>query len=294
MLPVSGFTFVRNAIRYDYPVVESIRSILVMCDEVVVAVGQSDDGTRELIASIPSPKIRIIDTVWDESLREGGAVLAAETNKALDAISPKSVWAIYIQADEVFHEENHLAMKVAMERWGDDLEVEGLLVNYFHFYGSYDYIGDSRRWYRKEVRVIRNDKRIRSYRDAQGFRKDGKPLRVRDSGLPMYHYGWVKPPQKQQAKLKYFHSLWHDDEWMEKNRPKVESFNYSDFDSLKRFEGTHPVTMKKRIEEKNWEFGFDPSRKKFNPASRLLYAIERMTGYRPGEYRNYRLIRDPF
>ena len=38
---VSGFTFIRNAIHYDYPIVEAIHSILPLCDEVVVAVGNS-------------------------------------------------------------------------------------------------------------------------------------------------------------------------------------------------------------------------------------------------------------
>jgi glycosyltransferase involved in cell wall biosynthesis len=291
MLPVSGFTIVRNAVRFDYPVVESIRSILPMCREVVVAVGRSDDGTRELIESIGSPGIRIIDTVWDESLKEGGRVLAVETDKAFDAISPDSIWAIYIQADEVFHEENHRAMIAEMERWAGDPRVEGLLMNYYHFYGSYDYTGDSRRWYRKEVRVIRNDKAIRSYRDAQGFRKQGRPLQVRDTGIPMYHYGWVKPPEVQRAKLQYFHTLWHDEDWMKANRPVIDTFDYSDIDSLQRFNGTHPATMKQRIEQKNWQYSFDPTRKKFNSLSRMLYLIEKKTGYRVGEYKNYRLLK---
>ncbi len=77
---VSGFTFIRNAVRYDYPILEAIRSILPLCDEVVVAVGRSEDGTRELIEGLGDPRIRIIDTEWDDSLREGGRVLAVETN----------------------------------------------------------------------------------------------------------------------------------------------------------------------------------------------------------------------
>lgn len=291
MVPVSGFTFVRNAIKYDYPVVESIRSILRMCVEVVVAVGKSEDGTRELIQSIRSDKIRIIDTVWDDSLRKDGTVLAMETNKAFDAISPDSKWGLYIQADEVFHEENHMALMVAMERWWDDKRVDGLLLDFKHFYGSYDYIGDSRKWYRKEVRVIKNDKHIRSWKDAQGFRKDGKPLWVKDSGVPMYHYGWVKPPEKQKEKLRYFHSLWHDDQWMNRNRPKIEEFDYSGIDSLKKFEGKHPITMKERIESRNWEFSFDPTQKKFGLVDRLLYKLEQKTGYRIGEYKNYRIVK---
>jgi len=103
-MKVSGFTFVRNAVLYDYPIVEAIQSILPLCDELVVAVGNSDDETLELIQSISNPKIKIIETIWDDSLRKGGAVLAVETQKAFEAISSKSDWAVYIQGDEVIHE----------------------------------------------------------------------------------------------------------------------------------------------------------------------------------------------
>jgi glycosyltransferase involved in cell wall biosynthesis len=289
-MKVSGFTFVRNAIRFDYPVVESISSILPVCDEVIVAVGQSEDGTRGLIESIGSPKIRIIDTIWDESLRKGGEVLAVETNKAFDAVAPDATWAFYIQADEVFHEKFIPSMKAAMEKWEDHPSVEGLLLDYIHFYGSYDYFGDSRNWYRREVRVIRNDKTIRSYKDAQGFRKNGRPLNVKPAGATMHHYGWVKPPDSQKTKLRYFHTLWHDEEWLHRNKKRIEGFDYSQIDSLARFSGTHPEVMKKRIAEKNWEFDFDPSVKKLGFIPRLLHSIERMTGYRIGEYKNYKVI----
>jgi len=86
-MKVAGFTIIRNAIKFDYPVVEAINSILPICDEFIVAVGNSDDETLQLIKSINSPKIKIIETVWDDSLRQGGQVLAIETNKAFDAIS---------------------------------------------------------------------------------------------------------------------------------------------------------------------------------------------------------------
>ncbi|MDP4280944.1 MAG: glycosyltransferase family 2 protein [Bacteroidota bacterium] len=290
-MKISGFTLVRNAIKFDYPIVESIRSILPVCDEVVVAVGNSDDGTRELITSIGSEKIRIIDTIWDESLREGGAVLAVETNKAFDAISPDADWAFYIQGDEVFHESQCQEAIREMEKWKDDPETEGLLFNYYHFYGSYDYIGDSRRWYRNEVRIIRNDKRIRSYRDAQGFRIENRPLKVRKTDLNMYHYGWVRPPEIFKEKLSYFNTLWHDEKWLEKNKPQIESFDYSEIDSLQSFKGTHPAVMNDRIAKHNWIFSFDPTRKKFSCLSRILYQIEKKTGFRVGEYKNFKILR---
>src|SRR5687768_5278014 len=110
-MKVSGFTFVRNAIKYDYPIVEAIQSILPLCDEVVVAVGDSEDGTMELIKGIPSEKIRIIETIWDDTLREGGRVLAVETDKAFSAVSEDADWAFYIQGDEVLHEKYHSVVR---------------------------------------------------------------------------------------------------------------------------------------------------------------------------------------
>ncbi|HEU4716725.1 MAG TPA: glycosyltransferase family 2 protein [Bacteroidia bacterium] len=289
---VSGFTIVRNAVKFDYPVAEAIRSILPLCDEVVVAVGKSEDETLQLIRSIGDPKIRIVETVWNDALREGGRVLADETNKALDAVSEKADWCFYIQGDEVIHEKYHPAIREAMLKWKDDKNVEGLLFDYRHFYGSYDYVGDSRKWYRHEIRVVRNDRNIRSYRDAQGFRKkDNSKLRVKKSGAEVFHYGWVKPPQAQQAKQESFHKMWHDDEWMKKNIPVAEEFDYSQIDSLAKFSGTHPAVMKERTERMNWKFSFDPTKKKWGFKMRLLMWTEKTTGWRPGEYKNYILLK---
>ena len=161
-MKVSGFTIVRNGVKFDYPFIESIKSILPIVDEMVVAVGNSEDNTLEKVKEINSPKIKIIETVWDDSLREGGKVLAVETNKAFDAVSPDSDWAFYIQADEVFSEKDLPKIKQAMEQYLDDKRVEGLVFEHLNFYGTYDYIADSRKWMKKEVRVIRNDKTIRS------------------------------------------------------------------------------------------------------------------------------------
>ncbi|HNQ60909.1 MAG TPA: glycosyltransferase family 2 protein [Bacteroidia bacterium] len=289
-MKVTGFTFIRNAIRFDYPVVEAILSVLPLCDEFVVLLGNSEDDTRSLIDNIDSNKIKIYESVWDDSLREGGRVLADETNKALDKISEDTTWCFYIQADEVLHEKYLDSVKQTMELWKEDKEVEGLLFNYTHFYGSYDYIGDSVKWYRKEVRIIRNDPSIRSFRDAQGFQKNGRRLRVKPLEASIYHYGWVKPPGKQQEKQKYFHKLWHDDDWLEKNVSSHDEFDYSGIDSLALFRGTHPMVMKNRISEKNWKFEFDPLNKKLSLKSRFKMKLEEYTGWRIGEYKNYKII----
>ncbi|NCC17349.1 MAG: glycosyltransferase family 2 protein [Bacteroidia bacterium] len=288
-MKVVGFSFIRNAVKFDYPIVESITSILPICDEFIIALGNSDDNTEDLIKSIDSNKIRIIHTTWDDSLRKGGKVLAVETNKAFNQIK-EADWAFYIQGDEVIHEKYLPIIKESMEKWKDDQKVEGLLLNYTHFYGSYDFVGDSRRWYRREIRIVRADKNISSYKDAQGFRKNERKLNVKHINAWVYHYGWVKPPFEQQEKQKYFNTLWHDEDWIKKNVKQINQFDYSTIDSLSLFEGTHPMVMQERISKLNWKFDFDPTKKNFGLKTKLLHWIEKISGWRIGEYKNYKII----
>jgi glycosyltransferase involved in cell wall biosynthesis len=289
-MKISGFTFIRNAVLYDYPILEAIQSILPLCDEVVVAVGESDDDTLALIQSIPSDKIKILHTIWDDTLREGGRVLADETNKAFQAIAADSDWAFYIQGDEVVHEKYLDAIHRGMLRWKDDLSVDGLLFGYQHFYGSYDYVGESSTWYRREIRVIRSTKNIYSYRDAQGFRKgQNEKLRVKLIAAQIYHYGWVKHPKAMQKKQQTFQKLWHDDQWVKENVKPADAFDYSNIDALRRFSDTHPQVMLPRIEQKNWAFEYDISRNNRSLKERIKNWIKEKTGWNIGEYRNYKL-----
>lgn len=284
---VCGFTIVRNAIKYDYPIREAIISVLPVVDAFIVAVGDSEDETRKLIEGINSDKIQIIDTVWDLNLREGGQLLAKETNRCFDAIDSTFDWCFYIQGDEVIHEQYHEAIKQGMKEYLNNSEVEGLLFDYIHFYGGYNYVGNSRRWYRKEVRIIRNDKTIRSYRDAQGFRKNGHKLKVKSIPAKVFHYGWVKPPEAQQEKQNNFHKLWHDDKTAAKMAGTSSHFDYSSIDSLEIFSGSHPSVMQNRIQNQNWKFEYDTRKIKLSVKDRFLLSIEKITGWRPGEYRNY-------
>lgn len=288
-MKVSGFTFIRNGVKYDYPFLESIQSILPICDEMVIAVGNCGDNTRDLILKLDkeSKKIKIIDTVWDENLREGGGTLAQQTDIAMDQISGD--WGFYLQGDEVLHEKYREKTLEMMKKYLNDQRVEGLLFHYRHFYGSYRYIGNSRRWYRREVRVVRSDKSIRSYKDAQGFRKNGRKLRVKLIPCEIYHYGWVKSPKVQQQKQKYFNKLWHDDTWVQKNVGKKTEYDYnSKIDSLELFEEEHPAVMSKRINRDDWDFVFQA--KRIPLGKRILNWIEKLTGIRLGEYRNYKII----
>ena len=284
---VSGFTIVRNAIKYDYPVVESICSILPLCDEVIVLVGNSSDETLALIQSIKSDKIKIVESVWDDSLRQGGKVLALETDKAKKLVDPKADWCVYIQADELVNDAYYEKIRESMKSNLYNKDVEGLLFGYKHFFGNFDYLANSRGFYRNEIRIVRNLPDIFSYKDAQGFRKGDKKLKVKKSGGEIFHYGWVRHPETMKEKIKNFHQLWHSDEWIKAQEEAINDFDYSGIDDLHPYKGNHPKCIQNRIKEKNWPF--KPKWKKANISikNRILYWIENKTGYRIGEYKNY-------
>jgi hypothetical protein len=290
-MKVCGFTFIRNGIKFDYPFVESILSILPICDHFIVSVGNCDDGTVQAIQKIGSSKIEIIESTWDNTLRTGGKVLAVETDKAFQHISNEYDWAIYLQADEVVHEDSLDTIKGAMQKYLSVDKVEGLLLKYKHFYGSYDYVGDAYSWYRREIRVIRNIKDIFSYKDAQGFRKKpNNKLHVKLIDAFVFHYSWVKQPKSQQAKLETFHQFWHSDSEVTKKIEKKESFDYGNSEPLIPFNGTHPKVMGNRIARKDWTYAPSLSTQRKSLKHYTKRFIERSTGWRIGEYRNYKLI----
>ncbi len=291
IMKVSGFTFIRNAIKYDYPIVEAIKSILPICDEIVVAVGKSDDETLKLMSNI-DPKVRIVQTVWDENLKEGGQVLAVETNKAFHAVDPLADWCFYIQGDEAIHEQYLDEVYSAMQKHKDDSKVDGLLFKYVHFYGSYDYAGNSSKWYRNEIRVIKNDQSIYSFRDAQGFRKgNNEKLNVKALDASIFHYGWVREPHAMQAKYNNFGRLWGAEEWSnEAEKQFTGAFDYSQIDSIAKFTGTHPAVMQPRINRMNWSFDRVLSYNNLKLKDKLKNLLEKITGKRPFDYKNYKIV----
>jgi len=290
-MKVTGFSFIKNAIKYQYPIAEALQSILPLCDEVVVAVGNSEDDTRELVASIHPQKIKIIDTVWDESLKEGGKVLAEETNKAFRAIGNDSDWCFYIQGDEVVHEDGYEEIQRAMHQWKDHKEVDGILFKYRHFYGSFDYVGVASRWYKNEIRIIKNDKSIYSYKDAQGFRKgNNQKLNVKPLNAYVHHYGWVREPNVMFSKQYNFGRFYEGAARDNSVKVYAGEFDYSAIDALKEFTGTHPAVMQSRIEKMNWKFEHDLSYNKLKPKDQFKNFIEKLTGKRPFDHNNYKII----
>jgi len=294
---ISGFTFVRNGLRFDYPFLESMRSLLPLVHELVVVVGKGDDDTlarvRELAAA--EPKVKLVESVWDDSLRQGGAVLAQQTDLALSHCTGD--WGVYLQADEVLHEEDYGKIRDAIARAHPDPGIDGLLFDYVHFYGDFFVVNLNPSAYRHEVRAVRLGTGVVSWKDAQGFRRKVAhgdhdhfvKLRVLRSGARIFHYGWVRPPEVMREKTVAMDSLYHG-----AGAGTGENYRYKRIYGLERFTGTHPALMLERVEAKRWKVDLmqAPLVWEWKDARKVVSrAVERLTGWLPFQYRNYELVR---
>ncbi len=252
-MKVSAFTICRNAVSFDYPIVEVIQSALPIVDEFIVNVGQSEDGTRALIRSIGSDKVRILDSVWDDSMKQDGLLFSYETNKALARCTGD--WALYLQADEVLHEADHDVISRSLWEHLGNPTVLGFTFRYHHFYGDYRSLNP---WfYHRAVRIIRNDGQVESCGDAvgfwlktdQGWMQSVHKDRIRPSGATIYHYGWVKQPRVLLDKFRYQVARHHGDHpGAEQARMLAqEAYEFEEYDIMKNFTGAHPAVMRERV-----------------------------------------------
>ena len=241
-MKVSGFTIVRNAVKFHYPVIASITSILPICDEFIVNVGDSDDGTLDLVRSIKDPRVRIIETKWDMS--KGSAVLSEQTNIALSHCTGD--WAFYLQTDEVIHEADLPRLRSCMLRYWHDPSVDALRFKWLHFYGSFWRYRIDAGWYQKQDRIIRNNGTIESHGDAFSFqRKDRTPLRRKNTGCLLYHYGWVHSGTLMAHRL--FNAVGIG--YAAPGASAGESaYDYGNLDRFPIYFGTHPAVMREAVE----------------------------------------------
>jgi len=294
---ISGFTFIRNGLALGYPFVPAIRSLLPLCDELVVNVPRSTDGTLAAVQQIGDQKIRIIESEWDEAIRTAGLAMSHHTNLALEQCTGD--WCVYIQGDEVLHERTLPAMRAAMEANVKNPRVEGLLVDYTHFYGSYWTYAYSFGWYQREVRVVRRDPKIRSRGDAQGFRRDGnEKLYVKSSGGHYFHYGHALSPEQAKIKRENFLKLSRSDEAVAQEIENRPAQFYDDDQKVKKFVGKHPAVMKEIVAAANWTYTSRAPLIRFGRKYRRSYfwedvamLVKRCTGITIGVHKNYRLIR---
>lgn len=284
---VAGCSIIRNATILDFPLEASVRSVLPGVDDFVLAVGASEDDTRERAERLAhdEPKVRLLDTVWDTT--QGATVLSTQTNLALAACQAR--WALYIQADEVLADGGALELRRQLQQADADARVEGLVVDYRHFYGGFDMMGVSRQWYRREVRAIRLGIGGHSHGDAQGFRvgTEDRRVRCRRSGVTMFHYGWARPTWALQAKRRLDHEIYPTERRKDPERPLLPWFP-----GLRRFDGEHPTLVRDWIAARRADSRLiEPARWDASVVRTMLsIGFERLTGWRPFEYRNYTVI----
>lgn len=241
---ISGFTIIRNATKFSYPAEESILSILPICDEFIINVGDSDDKTLEMMQSLQRSypdKIRIIENKWD--LSEGKTVLSKQTNMALKEC--KGDWAFYLQSDEVIHEKDLVHLRKIMHRYLKDENIDTFRFPWLHFYGSYYRYRIDSGWYQKQDRIIRNNGEIESFGDAYGFQcKDGQSLKRKNTNCFLYHYGWVhSEPVMTQRRINAEKIGFTTLQQNERER----EYSFGDLNRFPIYFGSHPAVMKERI-----------------------------------------------
>jgi glycosyltransferase involved in cell wall biosynthesis len=299
-MKLAGFTYVRNGFDYGVPFLESIQSVLPICEEFIVAVGDSTDGTREAIMHLNNPKIKIIDTVWDMNLREGGRVFAQQANIALDHV--KADWCLHIQSDEVFHEKELNNIIATIEANDGDENVEGFIQPFVHFWGGYDHIRNTRRVHNFEIRIFRNRIGVRSYRDSQGFRKylsfeayengteKGEKLNVKKLDATVYHYTGIRSPDAYAKKVAMFQSYYNSAEGVEKIMASHD-YQMHSVDRTIPFTGSHPAIMHAKVAAQDWEYNYKKELSVWHKKDKYLQIVEDLLGFKLGEYKNYKLIK---
>jgi len=244
---VSGFTIARQVRRLGYPIQASLRSLLPLVDELIVNVGDGDDGTLEAVLEVDDPRVIVFRSTWDMNKRDG-LTLSEETNKALARC--RGDWGLYLQSDEVLHEADLPVMRTALER-AHGTRVEALSLLYYHFYGSCQtYKDDPRHWYRRATRIVRIGTGIESVGDACAFmvHEQGawrQPRRRRVSAH-VYHYGRALPPGQMLNKQRNLESLYYDQSWRDQHGLREDMdpvLVYADRRHLRMFTGTHPAVM---------------------------------------------------
>ncbi len=242
MVKVCGFTFLRNAELLAYPFVESIKSALPICDEFVVALGPSEDNTESILREIDPDKVRIIKTKWNEKMRDRGYVYAQQ--KMIAHFNCSGDWAFYLEGDEVLHESEICNIRSCMYENLERKEVEAIVFDYYHFFGSPSWVASSLGWYRRAPRIIRNNVRVYSpdglFFVVMDKNKKGRYPRAVLANAHIYHYGHVRPSSAMQMKIRKVSKYWGKND---------EGFAGYDIDPevLKPFHGNHPNIMEEWI-----------------------------------------------
>ena len=291
---ISGFSFIKNGLSLGYPFLESVKTIEPLCNEIIINVGfenpecTNDDGTYEYLRDhLNSSKFKFLKSWWDPEISSQGLILSQQTNIALSKC--KGETCQYIQGDEAIHENDLKAIELGHKEMIDRNDLHGLVFNYIHFYGNTNIFRETRSVYRREVRAIKNNINIKSWKDAQGFRfENSTKISAKLIDATIYHYGWARPQEIMNKKIKSFEKLYHG-----KNHVTENEFGFKKIWGLKEFKGNQPEILKEWVKNNTHNFNLMDLPKAYGIKEWDLMIsdfIESVTGYRIGEYKNYKLI----
>jgi len=274
-MKVSAFTFIKNGQLLGYPFIQSIKSILPIVDEFIINVGLGDDKTLDEVKKIYDPKIRIIQSHWNDNMKDRGFVYGQQ--KMIAQYNCTGDWAFYIEGDEIYHENDLDKIYISMKENLNNSEVEALVFDFYHFYGNGNSYLDSPGWYRTEARIIKNS--LRSYAPDGLFwlvldsNKNGRYPKAKHTGVNCFHYGWVRSEHQMNLKSEKVQKYWGG------NAKKID---YSKMDQtiISEFKGTHPQIIQDWLPNDIELFKTDPSYKltKKQKKHRVMIFFEKLLG----------------
>jgi len=285
-MKVSAFTFIKNGQILGYPFIQSIKSILPIVDEFVINVGDSEDDTLALIQSIKNPKIRIIQSTWNDNMHDRGYVYGQQ--KMIAQFNCTGDWAFYIEGDEVYHEDDLEKIKASMQEHVDNPEVEALIFDFYHFYGNANSYLDSPGWYRSEARIIKNS--VRSYAPDGLFwlvldsNKNGRYPKAKHTGACCYHYGWVRSEEQMNLKSQKVQQYWG-------GKPTKIDYSQMDQSIIKEFSNSHPKVAQDWLPKDKGIYQADPTYQptKKQKKHKLMLKLEKIFGLELSK-KHYKLI----
>jgi hypothetical protein len=274
-MKVSAFTFIKNGQLLGYPFIQSMKSILPIVDEFIINVGLGEDNTLDEIKKINDPKIRIIQSHWNDNMKDRGFVYGQQ--KMVAQYNCTGDWAFYIEGDEIYHENDLDRIYMSMKEHLNNANVEALVFDFYHFYGNGNSYLDSPGWYRAEARIIKNS--LRTYAPDGLFwlvldsNKNGRYPKARHTGAKCYHYGWVRSEHQMNLKSEKVQKYWGGD---------AKKIDYSKMDQsiIREFKGTHPKIIQNWLPNDIELFKVDPSYKLTNKQKkhRIMIFFENFFG----------------
>lgn len=162
---IAGYTHTLNPETHGFPYIESIKSMLGFCDEVVVVDGGSTDGSVEKIKEIGDDRIKVYVREWDweEPCMDG---MQKAYGRAMCSVGPNDfLWQQ--DADEVVHEDDYDKIRSIVKRFPTDTNLIHLPV--VELWGSHDDVRTDRHSWK--WRLSRNDFRI-----THGVNKDARVI----------------------------------------------------------------------------------------------------------------------